>query len=167
LFFITVKDFFVKEFKNYSQKISHFGFSLLILSILLNSVFSSEIITNLKVGEKFSFKEESITFEKIKNTESKNYKSIIAYFKIENKQKNSIQLKPELRIYNQPIMVTSEADIRTTLYSDKFLVINLVKGSEFFNVRYQIKPFMIWIWISTLILVIGGIFSLFQKSYEK
>ena len=64
-------------------------------------------------------------------------------------------------------MVTSEADIRTTLYSDKFLVINLVKGSEFFNVRYQIKPFMIWIWISTLILVIGGIFSLFQKSYEK
>ena len=167
LFFITVKDFFVKKFKNYSQKISHFGFSLLILSILLNSVFSSEIITNLKVGEKFSFKEESITFEKIKNTESKNYKSIIAYFKIENKQKNSIQLKPELRIYNQPIMVTSEADIRTTLYSDKFLVINLVKGNEFFNVRYQIKPFMIWIWISTLLLVIGGIFSLFQKSYEK
>ena len=167
LFFITVKDFFVKKFKNYSQKISHFGFSLLILSILLNSIFSSEIITNLKVGEKFSFKEESITFEKIKNTESKNYKSIIAYFKIENKQKNSIQLKPELRIYNQPIMVTSEADIRTTLYSDKFLVINLVKGNEFFNVRYQIKPFMIWIWISTLLLVIGGIFSLFQKSYEK
>ena len=167
LFFITVKDFFVKKFKNYSQKISHFGFSLLILSILLNSVFSSEIITNLKVGEKFSFKEESITFEKIKNTESKNYKSIIAYFKIENKQKNSIQLKPELRIYNQPIMVTSEADIRTTLYSDKFLVINLVKGNEFFNVRYQIKPFMIWIWISTLLLVIGGIFSLFKKSHEK
>ena len=167
LFFITIKDFFVKKLKNYSQKISHFGFSLLILSILLNSVFSSEIITNLKVGEKFSFKEESITFEKIKNTESKNYKSIIAYFKIENKQKNSIQLKPELRIYNQPIMITSEADIRTTLYSDKFLVINLVKGNEFFNVRYQIKPFMIWIWISTLLLVIGGIFSIFKKSHEK
>ena len=82
-------------------------------------------------------------------------------------KKNHIQLKPELRIYNQPIMVTSEADIRTTLFSDKFLVINLVKGSELFNVRYQIKPFMIWIWISTLLLAIGGIFNLFQRSYEK
>jgi cytochrome c-type biogenesis protein CcmF len=80
LFFITVKDFFVKKYKNYSQKISHFGFSLLILSILLNSVFSSEIITNLKVGEKFIFKKGSIMFEKIENTEGKNYKSIVGYF---------------------------------------------------------------------------------------
>jgi len=167
LFFITVKDFFSKKFKNYPQKISHFGFSLLILSILLNSIFSSEVITNLKVGEKFSFKEESITFESIENTESKNYRSIIGHFKIEDKQKNSIQLKPELRIYDQPFTITSEADIKTTLYYDKFLVMNLVKGNEYFNVRYQFKPFMIWIWISTLLLIIGGIFSLFKRTYEK
>ena len=167
LFFITTKDFFSKKFKNYPQKISHFGFSLLILSILLNSIFSSEVITNLKVGEKFSFKEESITFESIENTESKNYRSIIGHFKIEDKQKNSIQLKPELRIYDQPFTITSEADIKTTLYYDKFLVMNLVKGNEYFNVRYQFKPFMIWIWISTLLLIIGGIFSLFKRTYEK
>jgi len=43
----------------------------------------------------------------------------------------------------------------------------LVKGNEYFNIRYQLKPFMIWIWISTLIIVIGGIFSLFNKTYEK
>jgi len=167
LFFITVKDFFSKKFKNYSQKISHFGFSLLILSILLNSIFSSEVITNLKVGEKFSFKEESITFESIENTKSKNYRSIIGHFKIQDKQKNSIQLKPELRIYEQPFTITSEADIKTTLYYDKFLVMNLVKGNEYFNVRYQFKPFMIWIWISTLLLGIGGMFSLFKRIYEK
>ena len=167
LFFITVKDFFSKKFKNYSQKISHFGFSLLILSILLNSIFSSEVTTNLKVGEKFNFKEESITFEWIENTESKNYRSIIGHFKIQDKQKNSIQLKPELRIYEQPFTITSEADIKTTLYYDKFLVMNLVKGDEYFNVRYQFKPFMIWIWISTLLLSIGGIFSLFKRIYEK
>ena len=167
LFFITVKDFFSKKLKNYPQKISHFGFSLLILSILLNSIFSSEVITNLKVGEKFSFKEESITFESIENTESKNYRSIIGHFKIEDKQKNSIQLKPELRIYDQPFTITSEADIKTTLYYDRFLVMNLVKGNEYFNVRYQFKPFMIWIWISTLLLIIGGIFSLFKRTYEK
>ena len=80
---------------------------------------------------------------------------------------NSIQLKPELRIYNQPIIITSEADIKTTLHYDKFLVMNLVKDKEYFNVRYQVKPFMIWIWISTVLLVIGGILSLFKRSYEK
>jgi len=167
LFFITIKDFFLKKFKNYSQNFSHFGFSLLILSILFNSILSSEKITNLKVGEKFSFGEETIIFESIESTEKKNYKSIIGYFKIKDKQNNSIQLKPELRIYNQPIIITSEADIKTTLHYDKFLVMNLVKDNEYFNVRYQIKPFMIWIWISTVLIIIGGLLSLFKKLYEK
>jgi len=167
LFFITIKDFFLKKFKNYSQNLSHFGFSLLILSILFNSILSSEKIVNLKVGEKFSFREETIIFESIESTENKNYKSIIGYFKIKDKQNNSIQLKPELRIYNQPIIITSEADIKTNLHYDKFLVMNLVKDNEYFNVRYQIKPFMIWIWISTVLIIVGGLLSLFKRLYDK
>jgi Cytochrome c biogenesis factor len=60
-------------------------------------------------------------------------------------------------------MITSEADIKTSLYSDKFLVMNLVKGKDYYNIRYQIKPFMIWIWISITLLAIGGIFNFLKK----
>jgi cytochrome c-type biogenesis protein CcmF len=35
LFFITLRDFFIKGFKNLAQNIAHFGFSLLILSIFI------------------------------------------------------------------------------------------------------------------------------------
>ena len=137
------------------------------MSILFNSILSSEKTINLKVGEEFSFREETITFESIENIKNKNYKSIIGYFSIRDKKNNSIQLKPELRIYNQPLTITSEADIKTTIFYDKFLVMNVVKDYEYFNVRYQVKPFMIWIWISTILLAIGGLLSLFKKSYEK
>ena len=82
-------------------------------------------------------------------------------------KKKTIYLKPELRIYNQPITITSEADIRTTLLADTFLVMNLVKGEEYFNIRYQVKPFMVWIWVSVLLLCVGGLISLFKKKYEK
>jgi len=167
LFFMTIKDFFSKKFNNYSQNFSHFGFSLLILSILFNSILSSEKIVNLKVGEEFSFRGETITFESIENIKNKNYKSIIGNFKIKDKKNNSIKLKPELRVYNQPLTITSEADIKTTLYYDKFLVMNVVKDYEYFNVRYQVKPFMIWVWISTILLVVGGCLSLFRRLYEK
>jgi len=44
---------------------------------------------------------------------------------------------------------------------------NLVKGNEYFNIRYQVKPFMVWIWISVLLLSLGGLMSLFKKKYEK
>ncbi len=166
LFFITFRDFFIKKFNNISQNIAHFGFSLLILSILFNSLFSSEIITNLKVGETFDDTKTKIFFKSIKQKEEKNFKSIIANFDIENSMGIIENLSPELRIYNQPNIVTSEADIKTTMMSDKFIVINVVQNQDYFNVRYQVKPFMLWIWLSVLLISFGGLLSLFKKNYE-
>jgi cytochrome c-type biogenesis protein CcmF len=166
LFFITFRDFFIKKFNNISQNIAHFGFSLLILSILFNSLFSSEIITNLKVGETFEDSNTKIFFKSIEQKEKKNFKSIIGNFNIENSKGIIENLSPELRIYNQPNIVTSEADIKTSMMSDKFIVINVVQNQDYFNVRYQVKPFMLWIWLSVLLISFGGLLSLFKKSYE-
>ena len=167
LFFITLRDFFSKKYKNISQNIAHFGFSLLILSILFNNLFSSEIITNLKVGETFENSETKIIFESVDQNNEKNYNAIIANFSIINSSGEKEKLSPELRIYNQPAIATSEADIKTTLMSDKFIVINLVQNQDFFNVRYQVKPFMLWIWLSVILISFGGIISFFKKNYEK
>ena len=143
LFFITLRDFFNKKYKNLAQNTAHFGFSLLILSILLNNLFSSEIITNLKVGETFTSSKTKILFKSINQKQEKNYKSIIANFSIENINEKIEDLSPELRIYNQPNIVTSEADIKTTLLSDKFIVSNIVQNQNCCNVRYQVKTFML------------------------
>ena len=163
LFFTTLKELFIKKFNNISQTISHFGFSILILSILFNSILSSEIITNIKIGERYDYNKGEIFFKKIEERNESNFNSIIASFEIKDKNGKTIELKPEIRIYNQPIIITSEADIRTTLLEDKFLVMNLVKGNEYFNIRYQVKPFMVWIWISVLLLSLGGLMSLFKR----
>ena len=163
LFFITLRDFFVKKYKKISQNIAHFGFSLLILSILFNNLFSSEIITNLKVGETFENSETKIVFESISQKKEKNYNSIVANFNIKNSKGEEDTFSPELRIYNQPVIATSEADIKTTLMSDKFIVINIVQNQDFFNVRYQVKPFMMWIWLSVVLISIGGVISFYKK----
>jgi len=163
LFFTTLKELFIKKFNNISQTVSHFGFSILILSILFNSILSSEIITNIKIGERYDYNKGEIFFKKIEEKKESNFNSIIASFEIKNKNGKTIELKPEIRIYNQPVIITSEADIRTTLLEDKFLVMNLVKGNEYFNIRYQVKPFMVWIWISVLLLCLGGLMSLFKR----
>ena len=167
LFFTTLKELLLKKFKNISQTSAHFGFSLLILSILFNSILSSEITTNIKVGEKYNYKKGEIFFKKIEEKQESNFNSIIGYFEIKNENGKIIELKPEIRVYNQPIVITSEADIKTTLIEDNFLVMNLVKGNEYFNIRYQVKSFMIWIWISVLLISFGGLISLINTKYEK
>ena len=166
LFFITTKDFMIKKIQNFSQNLAHFGFSLLILSILLNNIFSTEVITNLKIGETFKSKNLSINFQSIDQKDEQNFKSLIGKFEINSSKDESIILKPELRIYNQPNIITSEADIKISLLKDRFITMNSVQNQNYFNIRYQVKPFMIWIWISVLLISFAGISSFFRKIYE-
>ncbi len=166
LFFVTTRDFVIKKFKNLSQNLAHFGFSLFILSILFNNIFSTEIITNLKVGEIFESNKFNINFETFSSKDEQNYKSIVGKLIVENSEGLTEVMQPELRIYNQPNISTSEADIKTGLFADKFMTMNVVQNQEYFNIRYQIKPFMIWIWFSILLITLGGFISLFKKKYE-
>ena len=166
LFFSTSREFFVKRFRNLSQNIAHFGFSLLITSILLNGLFSNEFNSNMKVGDERIFNEKVVKLKEVNVTDVDNYKSLKASFEVTNKN-SSFALYPEVRIYQQPLTITSEADIKTTLFSDNFLVFNILKDDGYYNVRYQYKPLMIWIWISTIFIGFGGLLSVIRKNEQK
>ena len=70
LFFISITDLKNGKLK-LSQKISHFAFSILIISIILNSLFSEEVSVNLKQGEEklsnYLLKFKNISKEQIDN----------------------------------------------------------------------------------------------------
>ena len=80
-----------------------------------------------------------------------------------NEKNSQVKLEPELRVYNQPNIITSEADIKTSFLTDKFITMNTVQNEEYFNIRYQVKPFMLWIWISVILISFGGTVSLFKR----
>jgi len=167
LFFVTIRDFFLIGYKNLSQNLAHFGFSLFILSILFNNIFSSEIITNLKIGDTFENKKFKINFESVVQKNEKNFQAIIGKFKVVDLNGAVEVLKPELRVYNQPNITTSEAAIKTSLFSDRFITMNLVQNQKYFNVRYQVKPLMFWIWLSVFLIICAGLIRLFQRDiYE-
>jgi cytochrome c-type biogenesis protein CcmF len=122
------------------------------------------LITNLKVGESFKNDKFEIIFKDLKKFEEKNYISFKGNFSIIANKKED-KLEPELRVYNQPNIITSEADIKTTIFTDKFITMNTVQNEEYFNIRYQVKPFMLWIWISVLLISLGGLISLFKMKH--
>ena len=162
LFFLNIKDFFLKN-SHLSQKLAHFGFSLFILSVLFNGILAKEYSSNMKVGDERVFMNKIIKFENLKVVQGHNYQSLIGEFKIID-QKNVLNFKPQIRVYDQPKTITSEADISTTIYSDNFLVFNVLKNDGYYNVRYQNKPFMIWIWLSVALMSFGGILSFIKKN---
>ena len=147
--------------------ISHLGFGLLVFFIGINHQFSLEEDFNLKVGEIKQINSYKINFENIQIKESKNYKAIIGNFKLTDLKNNLVQyLNPEIRIYSNPETLTYEAAIKTKITSDFYLTMSNVSRSDYYNIKFQNKPFMIWIWISALMIALGGFIRLTLKKNE-
>ena len=167
LIFASIADFFkLKKAKTFNlpRITSHCAFGFLILFIGLNNNFSLEKDFNLKIGESKRFDNYSINFSKIELKEDKNYKAVIGEFKVENFKNNSISyLSPEIRIYESPNILTYEASIRSGLLKDYYLTMSNIDRSEYYNVKFQKKPFMLWIWISVIFISIGGFLRLFKN----
>ena len=144
--------------------ISHAGFGFLILSIGLNLNLSVERDINLKVGESYKFLDYELIFNDIIEKKEKNYKAIVGNFALKNQDKKNTFLNPEIRVYDQPNIMTSEASISSSFFSDYYLTMSYIPKNEYFNIRFQHKPFMIWIWISFIFISIGGMFSFFKRN---
>jgi len=165
---LDIKKIFNKKNKfELPRIISHLSFGFLVFFIGINYQFSLEKDFNLKVGEIKETNNYEINFEEIKIKENKNYKAVIGNFKLTNLKSNLVQyLNPEIRIYSNPETLTYEAAIKTRVTSDLYLTMSNVSRSDYYNIKFQKKPFMIWIWISALMISLGGFMQLILKKNE-
>ena len=165
---LDIKRFSINKNKpELSRIISHLGFGLLVFFIGINHQFSLDEDFNLKVGEIKKTNNYEINFESIKTKESKNYKAIIGNFKLTNLKNNLVEyLDPEIRIYSNPETLTYEAAIKTKITSDLYLTMSNVSRSDYYNIKFQKKPFMIWIWISAIMIALGSFIHLIFKKNE-
>ncbi len=163
----TLFDFyesFKKKNINVSRIISHLGFGLLIFFIYINHIFSVENNFNLKLGETKKTDYYTIKFVNLEEQSIKNYKSIIGYFNVSNKKNfTSKELRPEIRVYDKPFTITYEASINSNLFSDTYLTMSNISDTDVFNIKFQVKPFMNLIWLSVLLLSIGGVLNFFKR----
>ena len=92
LFVISLDDLIFKR-NNFSRNIAHFGFSILILSIIFNGILSKETSVNMKIGDEITFDGNLIKLKKIESLDKENYKSIVANFEIKDKKKKNFIIK--------------------------------------------------------------------------
>lgn len=147
---------------------SHLGFALLILFIGLNHNFSREYNFNLIPGEKVDLDHYEIEFRNIQQTNRENYNVLVGNFLIQNKKTGKEKMFfPEIRLYNNPQTITYEADIATQVDLDLYLTMSNLPRSEFYSIKFQSKPFMLWIWVSVFLIAMGLISKFFLRRYGK
>ena len=158
----SIKDIF-KKTNHFPRVISHLSFGFLIFFIGLNHNFSIEKDFNLKLGEKKQIDNFQFFLQDLELTKYPNYQAVKGKIKINNLITSEERtLKPEIRIYDNPQTLTYEASIRTNFLKDYYLTMSNIDRSEYYNIKFQEKPLMIWIWISVISLSLGGFLSLFR-----
>ena len=128
----------------------------------LNDIFSVEKDYNIKLGETKNFENYSIELQNLEIEKFSNYKAVIGSLEIKNNKTNKKNiLKPEIRIYENSQTLTYEAAIKTSVLKDYYLTMSNIDRSDYYNIKFQKKPLMIWIWISVIMIALGGFLRLF------
>ena len=82
---------------------------------------------------------------------------------LNKKNKKKEKLKPEIRIYSQPETITYEASIRSRIFLDTYVTMSNISKSDFYNIKFQKKPLMNLIWLSTILIAFGGFLRVLGK----
>ena len=146
------------------RTLSHSGFGLLLLAIVSNAVYSEEKIFDAKVGDTLKLSDNTFKFEKINQFEKQNYNSIQAIFYLMDNNKQVEKFSPEIRFYNDPPTITSETSIVHRLFEDIYIVMNVTQATNSISVRIHVKPFMTFLWIGVILIILGGVLSIFIKN---
>ena len=144
-----------------SMFIAHLGVGLLILGITGSSVWQDEKIVKMKVKNEIKIKNYNIIFDQIVEIKGINYIAVRGNFLVRDDEKKIItKLKPENRFYPITNIFTSEASIHSNLFRDLYIVLGEGSTTNGWVVRIYYNPLVIWIWIGSLLIFLGGIVSL-------
>ena len=153
----------INKKRDYSRGmvIAHLGIGLLILGVTGSSNWQEEKITTLKINTSTQINKYNIIFKEINEIKGPNYLAIKGNFIVYDRNKNFItNLKPENRYYPITNTFTTEASIHTNLFRDLYLVLGDGNLNEGWVVKVYHNPLVLWIWIGTLVIFIGGIISI-------
>ena len=141
--------------------VAHLGIGLLILGITGSSTWQEEKITRLKINDETKIEKYNIVFEEINEIRGSNYVALQGNFLVYDEKKNIVtKLKPENRFYLITNNFTTEASIHTNLFRDLYIVLGEGNLNDGWVVKIYYNPLVIWIWIGSIVIFIGGIASI-------
>ena len=150
----------------YGMTIAHLGVAAMVLGITVSEAWQTEVQQIVRPGDRVTVSDYEFTFEGAESLPGPNYMSLVGTFTVTRDGEPVTVLQPETRSYPNPPMQTTEAAIRTTLGGDLYAVIGEPDGNGGYAARLYDKPLVGWIWIGSLMMMLGGFVSLTDRRHR-
>ena len=151
-------------FNNLGMNLAHLGIAITIFGIGVVSSHSSSKEVILEIGESTTLSNYEFTLTAEDFKEESNFYSQIAIFQVENLSNgDSFDLKPEKAFYPASRSIMTESAIAITPKEDVYISLSERLDSGEWIAKIQTKPFVRFIWLGSILMCLGGIFSFSRR----
>ena len=163
----SASSFFKTPLSIWGMSLGHIGLGIFVIGISFSSAYSLEKDLRMSPGEKYKLGEYTFYFNGVKKVTGPNYTSDTGLFKVSKQGTKDFSLYPEKRVYNIKRSPMTEAGIKAGLMQDLYTVLGepLPDGHSW-TIRLYYKPYVRWIWLGPLLMMIGGFLSASDKRYR-
>ena len=150
--------------KHIPMLIAHCGVAIILIGISLSSAYSIHQEVRMRPKDEITVGNYQFYFVDTKEEPGPNYQAIRGDIII---KKNNIfigHLFPEKRVYTVQNMALSKIAIKMGIFRDLYIALGeQLDNNNTWSLRIYIKPFVRWIWVGGLIMVLGGILAVFSS----
>ena len=153
----------LKYFRQWAVVIAHLGVAVTVIGIVMVSAYSQERDLRMHYGETTRIGPYSFQFEGVQAIKGANFTAYQADMLVKRKDKTLTVLHPQFRYYPVAQTVLSKTDINVKWYRDLYVALGQPFNDNSWSLRIYYKPFVRWIWIGGLFMVLGGFIAVFFR----
>ena len=151
---------------DWGKAVAHAGLGITFIGIAGLMAWDQEDIRVVNVGEPFELGGYQFVLSDVQQVQGPNYISTTGVVELGKDGRQLTTLYPEKRVYPVAQMPTTEAAIDNGFLRDIYVVIGDPQADGGWAVRTYIKPLANWIWAGSIIMALGGCFSLADRRFR-
>lgn len=141
---------------------AHGGLALVILAVGVLRAYQFEDLRAASAPSEYDAGGYHLKFESVETGKGHNYDYTRGRFLVSRGQK-IYTLEPEIRQFPVEAMTTTEAAILPHNFGDLYLVMRASQETGVWSVYFYLKPFANVLWLGAFFMMLGGLFSLFDR----
>jgi cytochrome c-type biogenesis protein CcmF len=151
----------------WGMQLAHFGMAVGVAGIAVVANYATERDVRMEVGSYAELAGYTFTFRGTTEHDGPNYRAARGTVEVGKNGKTISTLHPEKRVYNASGMAMTEAAVRPVIFTDIYVAMGeQLDDRGAWTVRLFYKPFINWLWLGAVFMVVGGFLAASDKRYR-
>ena len=147
----------------WGMTMAHIGVAVVVAGATGASLLTAEQTVAMKIGDKTEIAGFEISFDKVSEVEGPNYFALRGHYTATRNGEVVARFEPEKRRYMASGRETTEAAIETYSWYDLYVVIGNRTKNGGYVARIYHKPLAPWLWLGSIMMMLGGFLSLSDR----